>query len=150
MKKRIMGFFSKETDDPCAARGPGLHDPKIAACALFLEMSAIDGEFAEDERALILSALQEHYGLAEEDAADLVESANRERQGSIDLWQFTNRINENYTVEEKLRVIEIVWEIAYADGLLNKHEDYLVHKLADLLRLTHQQLIEAKLNVKAR
>ena len=52
-------------------------------------------------------------------------------------------------MEEKLQVIELVWEIAYADGLLDKHEDYLVHKLADLLRLTHQQLIEAKLKAKS-
>lgn len=109
----------------------------------------MDGEFGDDEMDVILSALQNHHGLTQEDAAALVESANREREESIDLWHFIHRINENYTVEEKLQVIELVWEIAYADGLLDKHEDYLVHKLADLLRLTHQQLIEAKLKAKS-
>ena len=126
------------------------HDATIAACALFLEMSAIDGEFGEEERKLILSTLQDHYEVSKEDAEALVDHANQEREGSIDLWQFTNQINENYTIEEKLHVIEIVWDIAYADGLLDKHEDYLVHKLADLLRLSHPQLIEAKLKAKSR
>jgi uncharacterized tellurite resistance protein B-like protein len=51
-------------------------------------------------------------------------------------------------MEEKLQIIENVWRIAYADGRLDKHEDYLVHKLATLLRLSHKQLIEAKLKAK--
>ena len=51
-------------------------------------------------------------------------------------------------LEEKLRLIETIWKIAYTDGKLDKHEDYLVHKLAKLLRLTHKQLIEAKIKAK--
>ena len=147
---RIKRFFAKENENPGSGKGDGgFHDAEVAACALFLEMAAMDGEFGDDEMDVILSALQDHHGLTQEDAAALVENANQEREESIDLWQFTHRINENYTVEEKLQVIELVWEIAYADGLLDKHEDYLVHKLADLLRLTHQQLIEAKLKAKS-
>lgn len=147
---RIKRFFGKEAGNSSRSGGQGtMHDPRVAACALFLEMSAIDGEFGDRENELILAALRRQYGLPEEDAAELVEVAAQERKGSVDLWQFTNLINENYTMEEKLRVIETVWKIAYADGFLNKHEDYLVHKLAELLRLTHQQLIEAKLRVKA-
>ena len=67
---------------------------------------------------------------------------------SIDLWQFTNLINQNYSTDEKLQIIETMWKIVYADGRLDKHEDYLVHKLSNLLRLTHKQLIDAKLRVK--
>jgi uncharacterized tellurite resistance protein B-like protein len=78
----------------------------------------------------------------------LLEASNEELKGSIDLWQFTNLINHNYSIEEKIRVVEMVWNVVYADGKLDKHEDYLVHKLATLFRLTHKQLIEAKLKVK--
>jgi uncharacterized tellurite resistance protein B-like protein len=151
MIDRVKQFFGRRTPHSRRGKqGEDFCDARIAACALFLEMSAVDGEFGDEERELILSALQGQYGVPKEDAVALMEHANHQREGSIDLWQFTNRINENYTMEEKLRVIEIVWEIAYADGLLDKHEDYLVHKLADLLRLTHRQLIEAKLAVKNR
>ena len=61
--------------------------------------------------------------------------------------KFTSRINENYSSEEKIRIVEIIWKIAYADGILDKHEDYLVHKLANLFRLTHKQLINVKLKI---
>ncbi len=85
--------------------------------------------------------------MSDEHAAALIESANKELEKSIDLWQFTNLINQNYSKEEKLQIIETVWKIVYTDGRLDKHEDYLIHKLAKLLRLSHKELIDAKLKV---
>ena len=64
--------------------------------------------------------------------------------------EFARLINQNYNTAEKIQVIETIWAIAYSDARLDKHEDYLVHKLAGLLRLTHRQLIDAKLRVKER
>ena len=124
------------------------HDIHIATCALLLEMSYIDGEFNESERENIISILKKDYHLSNEHTSALIEGSKKELNESIDLWHFTNLINQNYSIEEKIRVIETVWSIAYADGRLDKHEDYLVHKLAKLLHLTHKQLIEAKLRVK--
>ncbi|NQT56670.1 MAG: TerB family tellurite resistance protein [Desulfobacteraceae bacterium] len=124
------------------------HDIRIATCALLLEMSYIDGEFSESERENIISILKKDYHLSDEYASALIEASKKELNESIDLWHFTNLINQNYSIEEKIRVIETVWSIAYTDGRLDKYEDYLVHKLAKLLHLTHKQLIEAKLRVK--
>ena len=76
-----------------------------------------------------------------------MKSSEAEIEKSIDLWQFTNLINQNYSIEEKLKVIELIWKVAYSDGKLEKHEDYLAHKIAGLLRLSHGQLIDAKLKV---
>ena len=70
-------------------------DIRIATCALFLEMVNIDGEFSDAERESIMSILKEEYDLSEEHALELSETANKELQGSIDLWRFTNLINEN-------------------------------------------------------
>ena len=122
-------------------------DIRIATCALFLEMVNIDGEFSDAERESIMSILKEEYDLSEEHALELSETANKELQGSIDLWRFTNLINENYSEEEKIRVVELLWKLLYADGKVDEHEDYLVRKLASLLRLSHKKLIEAKLRV---
>lgn len=122
-------------------------DLRIATCALFLEIANIDNEFSEDERDRILSIIRSEYGLSEEHALELTQRAMAELEGSVDLWRFTNLINENYTDDEKLRVVELLWRVVYADGVLDKHEDYLVHKLASLLRLTHKHLIAAKLKV---
>ena len=132
---------------------PGKTDPareddlRIATCALFLELANIDSEFSEQERDSILALLKTEYGLSDEHALHLAKAAMDQLKGSIDLWQFTNLINENYSEAEKVRVVELMWKIVYADGKLDKHEDYLVHKLASLLRLQHKQLIEAKLKV---
>ena len=120
---------------------------QVATCAVLLEMARIDNKFSEEEQESLISSLKKRYGLSDEDAEKLILASNEELEGSIDLWRFTNLINRNYSVEEKLELIRTVWEIAYADGKLDKYEDYLLHKLAELLHLTHKQLIDAKLSV---
>ena len=141
-------FFGKSlSTDPENRGGEGPHDIRVATCALFLEMASIDGEFSDSEREAIVSILKEDHNLSDENIAALLEAAKKELEQSIDLWKFTNQINQNYTKEEKIRVIEMVWKIVYTDGKLDKHEDYLVHKLAKLLRLDHKELIEAKLKI---
>jgi len=145
----VKKFFGKSSQDNSSnQRRQTTHDIRIATCALLLEMSNIDGEFSELERENIISILKRDFDLSDEYAAALLEASKEELKGSIDLWQFTNLINQNYSLEEKIWLIETVWDIVYTDGKLDKHEDYLVHKLAELLHLTHKQLIEAKLKVK--
>ena len=123
------------------------HDIRIATCALLLEMAHIDDEFSGSEQENIILILKRDYQLSDEYSTELIQATEEELKGSIDVWQFTNLINQNYSTQEKNQIIEMVWKIAYADGRLDKHEDYLVHKLAKLLRLTHKQLIDAKLKI---
>lgn len=125
----------------------GLSDVRIAACALFLEMARADGEFSDEEQGRILTILKNDYHLSDEEALVLIQSADRELEQSIDLWHFTNRINQSHSEEEKIDIISMLWKIVYADGTLDKHERYLVHKLSNLLRLSHQELIDAKMRV---
>ncbi|MBN2126360.1 MAG: TerB family tellurite resistance protein [Deltaproteobacteria bacterium] len=145
----VKKFFGGGAKEDLPERGKGdAHDIRVAACALLLEMAHVDGKISKPERENIVSVMKKNYGLSNETAAELMESAEEKLEGSIDLWQFTNLINLNYSLDEKFRIIELIWEIAYTDGRLDKHEDYLVHKLAALLRLSHNQLIEAKLKAK--
>ena len=123
------------------------HDILVAVCALFVEMARIDGTFTPMEMKTILSILQEKYGLSQENAEALVVEAENEWEKSVDLWQFSNHINENYTNEEKVEVIETLWRIVYVDGKMDRYEHYLMKKLKNLLRLSQEQLIEAKLKV---
>jgi uncharacterized tellurite resistance protein B-like protein len=146
LAKRFFGKAVKEAT--AGGKEEVAHDIRVATCALFLELCHIDGEFSDSERNRVISILKKDYGLSDKDADDLLEASHEELKGSIDLWQFTNMINQNYSIQEKLRIIETIWRIAYTDGNLDKHEDYLLHKLAKLLRLNHKQLIEAKLKAK--
>ncbi len=144
----VKKLFEKSTGPrPSDRERANTHDIRVATCALFLEMANIDGEFTDVERKNILSILKGNFQLSNEYADELLEASNEELKRSIDLWQFTNLINENYSEEEKIQIIEMVWSIIYIDGKLDQHEDYLVHKLAKLLRLSHRQLIDAKLKI---
>ena len=140
--KKIIG--GRETD---SIKKNGDRDINLATCALLLELAHIDGQFSKQERDNITVIFKTKYNLSEVEIGELITSSESELEKSIDLWQFTNLINQNYSLEEKLKVIEIVWEVAYSDGVLEQHEDYLVHKVATLLRLSHKQLIDSKLKV---
>lgn len=142
--KRILGLDEKQGE----SETHGEHDITVAACALLLEMAHIDGEFSEDEERVIVSILTHDYGLEQDVAKAVLEDAREEVKQSIDLWRFARLINRHYTEAEKVRVIEMIWRVIYADGKLEKHEDHLVHSLGRLLRIDHSQLIEAKLKVK--
>ncbi len=144
----LKKFFSGAPDGtaPDSVEEAG-HDIRVATCALFLEMAEVDGEFSEEERERIVSILKQEYNLTDEHAAELERSAREELAGSLDIWQFTNRINENYSESEKRDVMRLVWRIVFADGKLDAHEDYLVKKMAKLLRLSHGEMIETKMDV---
>lgn len=146
MVKKFLGKAKKKGE----MRGgtDSYHDIRIASCALLIEMSHIDGEFSKQDQERIISILRSDFSLSEEHAQALLEDAKKELEGSIDLWQFTNLINRNYSSDEKAAIIETVWKIAYFDGRLDRHENYLVKKIAQLLHVDHKRLIEAKLKVK--
>jgi uncharacterized tellurite resistance protein B-like protein len=144
----VKRFFSKATTKiPEAANQTTAHDIRVATCALFVEIARIDEKFTEAEMDTILSILKERYGLSPELADALIAEAEREIEKSVDLWQFARLINENYSNEEKIKIIETLWRIVYVDGKMDQYEHYLMNKLQNLLRLTHDQLIAAKLKI---
>lgn len=148
MIERIKDFFGKIANQGFSENEEEkYHQTLTAACVLLIEMAAADGKFSSVEKNRVLDILRQEYRLSDDEADLLIKAANHEREESIDIWRFTNLINQQFTTEQKLQVIEMVWRIAYTDGKLDAHEDYLAHKLATLLRLTHNELIQAKLKV---
>ncbi len=120
---------------------------QIATCVLMLEAATADSEYSEEESVHMLQTLRTRYRLSKDDAEELMEVARQRRDETFDLWQFTNQININCTLDEKLEIVEEIWRVVYADGRLDGHEDYLMHKFRKLLNLTHKQLIDAKVTV---
>lgn len=121
---------------------------RVAACVLLLEAAHMDEDFRQDEMDHIVETLKTKFGLSDAYAHELVALSGRERENAVDLWQFTNHINRNCSEEDKLAIMEDVWRIILVDGRLEEREDYFAHKMANLLRLTHKQLIDAKLNAR--
>ncbi|MDY6955025.1 MAG: TerB family tellurite resistance protein, partial [Thermodesulfobacteriota bacterium] len=130
MIARVKRLFAKDRAiQPRDGNRRQGRDIRVAVCALFLEMAHIDGEFSDSEQEKMIGLLKRHYHLSDEDVSELVEASQQELSGSIDLWQFTNLVNQHYSRQEKIQIIQMVWQIVYADQKLDKHEDYLVHKL---------------------
>lgn len=117
---------------------------KIASAVLFLEMMNIDNTAREPEQAMIASILQENFSLSGEQIRMLLDSAENSRQHATDYFQFTSLINKAYSLEQKIQLIESLWKIAFIDGVLDMHEEYLVRKIADLLYVPHADFIKAK------
>jgi len=142
----VKKFFGggAEAGDPSDAPK---RDVRVATCALFIEMATIDDEFDESEMRLVVAVLRDKYGLSGEHADELMATARDQLEKGIDLWRFTNLINKNYSAAEKFEVVTLLWELVYADGRLSEHENYLMRRLGRMLRLSHSELINAKLKV---
>ncbi len=121
---------------------------RIAASVILLEAAHADHECTDDELVHVIETLCSEFDLSEKHAEDLLELAHRERGRAVDLFEFTNHINNEFSREEKHAVLEAVWRIIHIDGQLEKHEDHYARKLTHLLRLSHKEMIDAK--VKAR
>ncbi len=118
---------------------------QVATAVILLEVAHADEDFSESEREYILDILKNQFSLDEESVHELVQVSEEQLRRSIDIWHFTEIINNSYDSEEKYRVIEKVWQVIYADGRLDKYEDYIVHKLARILHISHERMIEAKM-----
>ena len=148
MLDSLKQFFGQTAAGGAADSGRHTeHDVRIATCALFLEMARIDEKFTAEEMDTVLSIMKEKYGLSREHTDALVAEADKELEESVDLWQFASLINENYSMDEKIEIIETLWRMVYVDGKMDEYEHYLMGKLKNLLRLSHDQLIGAKLKV---
>ena len=119
----------------------------VAVCALFVEMGRIDETFSDEEIQKVLAILTDKYGLTTEDADALMKEADRQLKESVDLWQFARIINDHYSNDQKKALIRRLWRVVYVDGRMDQYEHYLMNKLSNLLRLSHKELIDAKLEV---
>lgn len=116
----------------------------MAAAALLLELAHADGEFSAQESEHIEQALGRHFGLDGPMVRELLELADSERRQSVDHFQFTRLISEQYDLGQKMVLAEVMWGVILADGTIGKHEAYLVRKLGNLLNLAPAYLAQAR------
>ena len=117
---------------------------QLATAVLFLEMMYMDDKVDPQEQKVISSLIQQNFSLTAEQAASLIALAEQQRKQATDYFQFTSLINKAYSQEQKVRLIESLWRIAFIDGVLDMNEEYLVRKIADLLHVPHTSFIMAK------
>ena len=106
---------------------------QLATAALMIEMMHADYNVSEQEESAIIAALKTAYHLSDSDLDDIIQLAHEEKREATSLYGFTSLINEHYSQQQKLEVIRLLWEIAYADQHFDKHELHLMRKISDLL-----------------
>jgi uncharacterized tellurite resistance protein B-like protein len=145
MLDAIRAFASRRLRPPQAHESSAARPTiQLAACALLLELAYADGEFTTAERQQIEGALVRHFELDEATIRELLGLADAERRESIDHFQFTRLINEQYDLGQKMVLAEVMWGVIMADGTVAEHEAYLVRKLANLLELEPGYLSQAR------
>ncbi|MGI9307722.1 MAG: TerB family tellurite resistance protein [Gammaproteobacteria bacterium] len=117
---------------------------RLSLAALLVEMARADFDESSTERAEIGRLLGKHYGISETDAQDLLGRAQVQVEDSVSLHDFTRALHSGLSNQQKESVIFMLWQVALADDHLDRYEDYLIRKLADLLYVTHSDLIRIK------
>ncbi|MGH8195990.1 MAG: TerB family tellurite resistance protein [Woeseiaceae bacterium] len=115
-----------------------------ATAVLMLDVALADKVFDRSELQHLRAIAEAHFGLAPEQAAELIDTARNEAEELVSLHEFTQLLHNNLTEEEKAAIIAMLWQIAYADGQLDKYENALVLKISDLLYVSRGRVMRLK------
>ena len=121
------------------------HGYHVATAALLVEMMRADYQVQPEEREAVLRALAAAFDdLSPEETRDLLARAEERADDATSLYEFTQHINRRLDHEQKAHVVELLWRVAYADGDLDKYEEHLVRRIADLIHVPHSVFIRMK------
>ncbi|QCB44803.1 TerB family tellurite resistance protein [Hydrogenophaga sp. PAMC20947] len=124
------------------------HELQLATAVLLVEVMRAEPTLADVERRAILNALKTRFSLPPQEVSRLIEIALDTAKTAYDYQRFTGQLNDHFTQAQKIRVVETMWEVAYADAHLDAHEQHVISKVAGLLHVTHGEYIGAKLRAK--
>lgn len=141
IKEFFQQFIEPGTRQTEADRGKAL---QIATAALLLEMMRMDEHIAVEERHSIIATLRQQFNLDSEQLTTLLDLAEQEARQATGYYQFTSLINKTCTADQKICIIENLWQVAMADAHLDAHELHLMRKIADLLYVGHADFVAAK------
>ena len=145
MIDKIKKFFSKNVLEPEAET---TSPDQLATAALLIEVMVIDGDLDDQEMQAITGTLSNMLDLSEEQIDQLIELSKEEVADATSLYQFTKEINEHFDIEKKLSLMTAMWRVAFADGHLDKYEENIIRRVADLLHIRHSEYIRCKANAK--
>ena len=141
MIDRIKSFFAKNVLEPEET----VASEQLATAALLVEVMVIDGNLDGQELASISQTLCDILSLEAEQVDELLRLSREEVAEATSLYQFTREINQHFELDKKMDLMTALWRVAYADGLLDKHEEGIIRRIADLLHIRHNEYIRCKL-----
>ncbi|OEJ69695.1 tellurite resistance TerB family protein [Magnetovibrio blakemorei] len=140
MMNRLKKLFtSAQSQQPLAQ-----DELKLAAAALLVEAAVMDGTFDDAERTVVTRLLTERFALDAEEVQELLSQAEATIANANELYTLTRTVKDNFEHPERIGLIEMLWEVVYADGKLDDYESNLVRRLAGLLYVSDRESGEAR------
>ncbi|MCL4806784.1 MAG: TerB family tellurite resistance protein [Thermoanaerobaculia bacterium] len=140
-QERVLAAAPAESGDP----GRRL---RLAAAALLVEVMRADPEVRDEERTVVRTALQGTFGLPLDETEELVRLAEAEADAATSLYEFTSLVDKGLSLEEKKRIVELMWLVAFADAEKHPLEEHLIRRIAGLLNVPHPDFIDAKIRAR--
>ena len=140
-QERVLDAAPAEAGDP----GRRL---RLAAAALLVEVMRADPDVRDEERTVVRTALQGTFGLPLDETEELLRLAEAEADAATSLYEFTSLVDEGFSREEKKRIVELMWLVAFADAEKHPLEEHLIRRLAGLLNVPHPDFIDAKIRAR--
>ncbi len=149
MLRTLKDLFGALTP-PAVAQGPSHaeHTLQLATAVMLIEVMRSDAHIGSAERLAVIDALRGSFALADDEIERLIELAQQAARDATDWYEFTSHINAHFDMDAKVRMVEYMWRVAYADGRLDAHERHVMWRLSDLLHVPHAAYINAKIRAK--
>lgn len=117
----------------------------ICCAVLLCEVMRADSAYTESEQDELSTILTNQFNLTSTEVSDILEKAFELSENASDFYQFTSKINQYYSLDERIKIVTLLWKVAYADGELASIEEHIIRKIADLLHLRHSEYIATKI-----
>jgi uncharacterized tellurite resistance protein B-like protein len=149
--RSIKRFFEERVAPEAGKPAPEAreHGLRLATAALMFEIVRADAEVKDEELTVVRAAIQGTFGLTRDETDELMRLAEEGSRGATSLYEFTQLIDKAFAPDQKKRVVELLWLIAFADAEKDAHEEHLVRKIAGLLHVPHPDFIDAKIKARA-
>jgi len=118
---------------------------EIACAVLLCEVMRADSVFTENEQDELGLIITKQFDLTEQEVSSILEQAFELSENASDFYQFTSKLNQHYSLDERIKIVTLLWQVAYADGELANIEEHIIRKIADLLHLRHSEYIATKI-----
>ena len=144
MLTKLQTFFNRYLSEKTQDEAPLEHRLQLASAALMVEMIHVDEEISDHEDIQLRQLIEQRFQLSGTEIEDLIQLASNEKHQATDYYAFTSLLNKNYSQAQKVHLIQDLWQLAYADERLDKYEEHLLRRLADLLHVPHHDFIRTK------
>ncbi len=144
MLTKLQKFFNQHLQESEKNTAPLAHRLQLACAALMVEMIHVDEKVTKQEENKIRDILKKSFNLSQTEIEELISLAHNEKHEAVDYHAFTSLLNEHYSQQQKIKLVEDLWLLAYADNQLDKYEEHLVRRLAELLHVPHQDFMQTK------